>query len=141
MLYIEIPNRYSYSDFDKFFKARDNYFKSKAHLSNKLQVPSKPKRLTKAQQKQINVQNSEMLSDMAFKWSLNDPVSNIAEYDEDGYEVEDDNGYESENAEIANEEEYYDNFDSFDEDNYENFAYNAEKPICSNSRYSPMKKK
>ncbi len=82
-----------------------------------------------------------MLSDMASKWSLNDPVLNLAEYDEDGYEVEDDNGYESENAEIANEEEYYDNFDSFDEDNYENFAYNAEKSICSNSRYSSIKKK
>ena len=104
------------------------------------------KRLTKAQQKQIDVQNSEMLSDMASKWSLNDPVSNLAEYDEDGYEFEDDNGYESENAEIANEEDYYDNFDSynyasFDEDNYENFAYNAEKPIHPNSRYSPLKKK
>ena len=49
-----------------------------------------------------------MLSDMASKWSLNDPVSNLAEYDEDGYEVEDDNSYESENTEIANEEEYYD---------------------------------
>jgi len=38
----------NYSDFDEFFKARDNYFRSKAHLSNKPQVPPKPKRLIKA---------------------------------------------------------------------------------------------
>ncbi|CAG8463896.1 2910_t:CDS:2 [Acaulospora morrowiae] len=131
-----------YSDFDEFFKARDNYFRSKACLSNKPQVSPKPKTLTKIQQKQIDIQNSEMLSDMASRWSLNDPVSNLAEYNEDNYEDDEDNSCEYNKNEIENGEEYYDdNNSAFYENNYENFAYNAEKSPRTNSRYSPIKKK
>ncbi|CAG8572279.1 6656_t:CDS:2 [Ambispora leptoticha] len=108
-----------YSDFDDFFKARDNYFRSKAHLSNKPQVPPKPKRLTMAQQKQIDNKNDEMLSDMASRWSLNDLVSNLAEYDKN---EDEENNYSE---------------DYNDLDNYENMTRSSRDTSISNQSLNP----
>ena len=68
---------------------------------------------------------------MASRWSINDPVSNLAEYNEDSYEVDDD-----ENDEIVYKDKYDD-----DNSNLDNYTYVVERPTHANSRYYPLKKK
>ncbi|CAG8553614.1 2824_t:CDS:2 [Ambispora leptoticha] len=61
---------------------------------------------------------------MASRWSLNDPVSNLAKYNEDDYEFEEDNNCKYE------ENNYSEDYNNLD--NYENITHNSKDTFISN---------